>query len=131
MPNPAIDCGLDPNDGLIVAYLPPMCEAMDEYDTTHGTLYVADGVTIDLLPTGRWWKVREARAEAFRMTGHAMRLCEPLYAGSVQDFTPEVYEAVLQLPAWGDDYKLHMRAYSHGPWICIDKAQLDEAYKQG
>lgn len=128
--NPAIDCGLDPADGLIVAYLPPMTDVMDEYDTSHGTLYVVDGTAIDLLPTGRWWKVREARAEAFKNTGDGIRLCEPLYQGSVADFTTDRYEAVRELPAWGDDYKLHMRAYSHGPWICIEKQQLDEVYNK-
>jgi hypothetical protein len=113
---------MDPSDSVLVAYLPKLDMVVQELYQGDHTLHVVDGVVIDM--TGpkavRWWQVRAA------VEGR-MQLIQVFYFGKARDFT------VAKLNGWhvDDGSRLHMRAYSHGPWICIEPEQLEKVYANG
>lgn len=115
--NPALDCGMSRHDGVIVALIPPI-DAPDEYVTSFGTLFVVDGMAVDLLPSDRaWWKVKEAAREV------GVRFPEPLWHGCAEEFpfnTEQVQVKALEYPA---DKRLCMRNYRNGPWIDLTPEQ--------
>ena len=95
---------------------------MQEYYPYEGaTLYVMDGLAIDLFdlnnPRTKWWKVR-VLARGFRLD-----YPEPMWQGPAQKLTYDTVATLLDAAAlrYHDDLVLHMRAYSHGPWIDLTK----------
>jgi hypothetical protein len=121
----ALDCGFNPNDSVLVAYLPKLDTVIQELYDGDRTLHVVDGVVLDMTSTNpvRWWRVRNAAFSA------KLPLIGVTYAGTARDFSIEARQLKKVLPPL--DYegaKLHMRAYSHGPWICIEPEQLEKVY---
>lgn len=128
--NPALDCGIAPNDSLLVAYLPKLDSVLQEAYFGAGedewTAHIIDGVLLDVTrpnkPT-RWWQARRA---AFKLK---LQMPHFLYAGTAKDFSMDSkYLKKLVPPLDYEDAKLYMRAYSHGPWICIEDEQLEKVY---
>lgn len=121
--NPALDCGIDPNDSLLVAYLPKLDAVLQETRVAEGTLMSLDGVALDIVGPKRvrWWQVRRAAGD------EGMQLPAIVWQNRVSKFTQEHIEMFAGYPHV-DGYKPYMRAYSHGPWICIEKEQLERVY---
>lgn len=122
--NLATACGIDENDGLIVAWLPRLDGVMQEIPWLGGTVYALDGRVIDSLAEDgsqrmKWWKVRRVSGEV------GMPVVEPVWQGRAGDFARG---RVSDLPR-PEGHKLYMRAYSHGPWIRIERA--DESANNG
>jgi hypothetical protein len=119
----AVDCGIDPNDGLLVAYLPKLDAVLQEAYYDDLTAHSIDGILLDV--TGpkpvRWWKVRGAAGDL------GLALPDISHACSAKDFTSGLAR-MFSPPYRGA--KLYMRAYSHGPWICIEQEQLERVYAQ-
>ena len=126
--NPALMCGLDPYDGLLVAYLPKldgvMQEAYNRYvdwegRTVTATVYSIDGMAIDAKTdpdslTMKWWRVRNWAREL------GLSIVEPIWGGAVKDFSLRHLPDVPQ----PHGAQLHMRAFSHGPWINISPEHM-------
>lgn len=122
--NPALDCGIDPNDGLLVAYLPKLDTVLQEAYFGEYTAHSIDGVLLDVTHPGKpmkWWKVR--------MVAGDLKLALPdiIWQGRAGDFGNELIDHEGQFRP-DEGWKLHMRAYSHGPWICIEDEQLKKVY---
>lgn len=115
---PALACGISEYDGLLVAYLPKFEATMDERaDRVRGlTLYAFDGVLIDAIADDRrkvkWWIVRNAARDA------GLAQIEPIWHGPAGEFK---LSSLPDVPRPETDYTLHMRAYSHGPWIRLER----------
>lgn len=112
----ALACGIARDEGLMVAYLPPLGAVMQEYPAEFGgTLYAQDGVVIDAIAADgkpvKWWKVRIA-ARVNRLA-----IVEPVWQGAAEDFRLGMFPAT---QGKNGEKKLHMRAWQHGPWISID-----------
>lgn len=118
--NPAIACGIDENDGLVVAWLPRLDGVMQEHSMSGGTVFSMDGRVIDVVPgktsqRAKWWTVKQAARNL------GMNFPEPIWQGRAGDFTrgsvPDVPRPL--------GHKLYMRCYSHGPWIRLEKADAE------
>ncbi len=118
------ECGIDPCDGLLVAYLPPLDSVLQEYFKGTCKVYAQDGIVLDMLddekPRVKWWRVREAARQL------QMAIVEPAWQGAAGDFTDQRLQELRTrwepyLKDEGAYGKLFMRAYSNGPWICLDE----------
>lgn len=120
----ALDCGFDPTDSVLVAYLPKLDAMMQEYDVSSDEKLLAlDGIAIDIVASRavRWWRVRNA---AFvHKLAHVELICSRVAAS----FSLE-YVEWLRKTFPPNDGRMHMRAYSRGPWICIEPDQLEKVY---
>lgn len=106
------ELGLDPNDGVLLAYLPDLGHLLQEDEVrAHPkdlTVYSLDGIVLDMLPSGKWWKVREAARQL------GMSTVEPIWSGAFSDFrVPDVPRP--------EGAKLFVRAFSNGPWVCLER----------
>lgn len=114
---PATACGIDPYDGLIVAYLPKFAAVMDEHWlAARLTLYCVNGQAIDAIDDERgqrvkWWQVRNAASSV------GMQYVEPIWQGPAGEF---MLKCLPDVPRPSPEHTLHMRAYSHGPWIRLE-----------
>lgn len=125
------DFGIHPYDGLLVAYLPPLASVLQEYFKGTCKVYAQDGIVLDMLDTDaprvKWWRVREAARQL------QMGIVEPMWSGPACDLTAQRLEelrargATWRLP--GEEGKLFMRAFSHGPWVCLDEEENARAAK--
>lgn len=105
--NPAIENGIEPYEGVLLAYLPPLGAVMQEHEGREYTLYSLDGVAYDCMPPMKWWRVKDA-ARALGLS-----TIEPIWSGAAADFrVPEVPRP--------ENHKLYLRAFSGGPWICLE-----------
>lgn len=115
--NLALECGLTPDEGVMVAFLPPLLSVMQEfhYETQDGlkTVYAQDDMVIDMLDSGqpavKWWKVRGAASQL------GLSIVEPVWSGAAADFTHDRYNWV-EPP---EGYSWYMRSFSRGPWIAL------------
>lgn len=113
--SPAIDCGYPAYEGVLLAYLPPISEMMSEFVSGDTTLYALDGLAIDTNPAKKWWLTRNL-ARSLKLD-----YPEPVWQGPAADLSYRtVYHIMEQQNAMQVGKKLHMRAFSHGPWICLE-----------
>lgn len=117
--HPAIACGISEYDGLLVAYLPKLDGMMDEmWDTEEGlTCYSVHGKLIDAISEAKgqrvkWWRVRNAARR------NGLRQVEPIWQGPAGEFQ---LSCLPDLPRPSPDHTLYMRAYSHGPWVKLER----------
>lgn len=118
---PALACGIDRDEGVVIAYIPTGDAIMDEHEYRDGdrtfTLFSMDGVALDMLPqdrkTVKWWMVREAARE------HRLQFIEPIKACAAEDFRVSCLPQVPQ----PEGTVLAFRQYSRGPWITMTKDQ--------
>lgn len=121
------DLGYKPFEGVLVAYLPPMDAVLQEhyreYMAWNGrkaqqTMYSIDGVVVDLLDTERkdvrWWVVKNAARDV------GMGPVEPIWQGSAADFAQMWPDNLPQVPR-PEGAKLHVRGFSRGPWVALEK----------
>jgi hypothetical protein len=125
--NPALDCGINPNDGLLVAYLPKLDTVLREHHLGDETAHSVDGVMLDVVAPKpvKWWKVRRAAGEL------GMALPEVVWQGRAGDFSVDegsTFASFFSPDRFRESAKLYMRAYSHGPWICVEPEQLEKVY---
>jgi len=118
-PYPALACGVAEYDGLLVAYLPKLDAVMQEFwlPSERLTLYCAGDMAVDAMDEHRgqrvkWWRVRNAAREC------RMQQVEPIWQGPAGEFTLARLPAV---PRPTLEHKLYMRAFSHGPWIKLER----------
>lgn len=121
---PATACGIPDGDGLLVAYLPKLDGVMQESFLRDLVVYSMDGVVIDALPNVthyapdshkgpvKWWRVRGAAREL------GLAQIEPIWQGPAGELK---LSSLPDVPRPEPDYTLHMRAYSHGPWIRLEQ----------
>lgn len=113
------DFGIHPYDGLLVAYLPPLASVLQEYFKGTCKVYAQDGIVLDMLdteaPRVKWWRVREAARQL------QMGIVEPMWSGPACDLTASRLQEIQE--SRKDEGKLFMRAFSHGPWICLDEEE--------
>lgn len=119
------DLGIDPYDGIIAAYLPPLDSLMEERYKGDLVVYAQDGVVIDMKdaeannPSAiKWWRVRNAAREL------NMSWVEPHWSGAAGDFPFDNPPECAHEP----EAKLYFRAFSKGPWIKLE-AEDREALK--
>lgn len=114
----ALACGVDRDEGVIVAYIPKMDAVPVEHHYRDGgrefLLYSFKRKVIDMLPFDRknvkWWQVREA-ARALKLD-----YIEPIFACAAEDFR---VSSLPQLPKPEGTY-LAFRQYSRGPWVNLE-----------
>lgn len=120
----ALDCGFEPSESVLVAFIPKLDTVVQELYQGDHTLHVLDGVVLDMtgLKRVRWWQVLDACRAAH------MPIVETTGAGKASSFTTANVRNSGE-PRY-DGARLHMRAYSHGPWICIEPEQLASVYNE-
>ena len=114
----------------MVAYLPRLDAVLQEYYKGSCKVYAQDGIVLDMLdtesPRVKWWKVREAARQL------GMTIVEPMWSGPASDMDErrieEIRARVVPLDFEQETgAKMFMRAFSHGPWICLDEKENERA----
>lgn len=124
---PALACGVDRDEGVIVAYIPKNEEGVLTMQhayrdgTRSFTAYSMDGKLLDMVPEDRknmkWWQVREA-ARALELD-----IIEPIHSCAAEDFRLScLLDKQLPRP---EAHSLAFRRFSKGPWITIDPEDME------
>ena len=120
------DLGIDPYDGVLIAFLPKLDSVMQEFYLELGgdrlvTAYAQDGMVVDCIDTGqrdvRWWRVRDAARQLH------MNIVEPIWSGPAADVTLVMLECLVEQYRPNENEKLHIRCFSRGPWISFSKKE--------
>lgn len=126
--NPALACGFDRGEGVLVAYIPKPVEGGPMYYLEHPyrsgkrafVVYSYDGIVLDMIPADnkgvKWWMVREAA----RSLG--LDYPEPIHTCAAEDFRVSCLPDVPAKP----DSALAFRAYGKGPWIKLSDFEVND-----